>query len=120
MDKTVHKELKALRKEVEKKNVKNKNRKPSGFAKPTKISPELASFMRKETGVDVARTEVTQFIIKYIQENKLQNETNRKIILPDAALIQLLQIKTGEELTYFNLQKYMNIHFQKGATAATA
>ena len=123
LEKTVSKEIKALRKEVNKKKQKVVNRKPSGFAKPTAISADLAAFMNKDEGAEVARTEVTRFIIAYIRENQLQNEDNRKIILPDEALTALLDVKAGEELTYFNLQKYMNRHFRKagaGAVASTA
>ena len=50
---------------------KNKgNRKPSGFAVPTKISPKLCDFMGVEEGTKLARTEVTKYISKYIKENK--------------------------------------------------
>jgi hypothetical protein len=31
-----------------------------------------------------------------------------------------LKLKKGEELTYFNLQKYMAAHFAKSAPAAAA
>ncbi len=60
-----------------------------------------------------ARTTVTQRIIKYITENKLQNPNNRKIIIPDKKLKDLLNLSDTDELTYFNLQKYMNQHFPK-------
>ena len=69
--------------------------------------------MSKEEDTEVARTEVTQFIIKYISEHELQNPENRKIIRPDASLKQLLGVEDGDEVTYFNLQKYMNKHFHK-------
>jgi hypothetical protein len=35
-------------------------------------------------------------------------------------LAELLKIDAGEELTYFNLQKYMSRHFAKKAPVATA
>lgn len=110
LDKSVSKEFKALKKESSKKKNKG-NRKPSGFAKPSKITSDLSKFMNLSEDVEVARTEVTQFIIKYIRDNNLQHTDNRKIITPDAKLKQLLDIKDGEEVTYFNLQKYMNRHF---------
>jgi|TARA_R110002073_G_scaffold273256_5_gene436745 chromatin remodeling complex protein RSC6 len=112
LEKTVRKEMKSLRKEAAKNKHKG-NRKPSGFAKPTRISDELCQFMDKEDGAEVARTEVTQFIIKYIREKELQNPENRKIIRPDKNLKQLLGVEDGDEVTYFNLQKYMNKHFHK-------
>jgi chromatin remodeling complex protein RSC6 len=114
LEKSVKKEVKTLKKAA----VKNKNkgnRKPSGFANPTKVSKELCEFMNKEEGSQIARTEVTKAIISYIKNNNLQNKTNKKIISPDEKLKFLLGIKEEEELTYFNLQKYMNKHFNSAS-----
>ena len=87
-------------------------RKPSGFAKPSKISDELISFMNKTKGTELARTEVTQYLINYIKENNLQNTENRKNINPDKKLSDLLNCGNNE-VTYFNIQNYMNKHFIK-------
>lgn len=111
LEKQVKKQIKTLAKEA-KKNKQKGNRKPSGFAVPSKISPELCEFMQKPSGSEVARTEVTQFIISYIKDNNLPCATNRKIIKPDEALKKLLG-NGDNELTYFNLQRYMNKHFIK-------
>lgn len=93
------------------------NKQPSGFVKPTLISDELAQFLGKTTGTEMARTEVSREINKYIKAHNLQLQTNRRIITPDTKLSTLLKLKTGDEqLTYFNLQKYMKPHFIK-ATA---
>lgn len=113
LEKIVKRDLNAARKAAENKRRRKANRKPSGFAKPCRISNELSKFMTKEDGVFVARTEVTKFIIKYIKDNDLQNQSNRRIIEPDDELKKLLLLKAGDELTYFNLQKYMNHHFVK-------
>jgi len=113
LEKVVKRELNTARKAAEKKRQRKADRKPSGFAKPSAISNELSKFMSKPEGVDVARTEVTQFIINYIKDNELQNPTNRKIIIPDPTLKKLLAVKEDDEVTYFNLQKYMNRHFMK-------
>ena len=86
------------------------NRKPSGFAVPGKISSELCKFMNKPDGYEAARTEVTKYIIKYIQENNLQNPENKREILPDNELKQLLNNKK-EPVTYFSIQRLMNPHF---------
>ncbi len=106
LEKTVNKEIRASKK----KRNNDKKKKPSGFAKPTKISDELCEFMNKEKGAQVARTEVTQYIINYIKDNDLQFVENKKVIVPDISLKRLLSIN-NEELTYFNIQKYMNKHF---------
>ena len=69
--------------------------------------------MNKDPGTEIARTEVTQFLIQYIKDNQLQFEANKKIIIPDKTLKKLLKVKDGDEVTYFNLQRLMNIHFIK-------
>tara|TARA_B110001450_G_C17384678_1_gene385155 strand:+ start:154 stop:579 length:426 start_codon:yes stop_codon:yes gene_type:complete len=87
-------------------------RKPSGFAKPAKVTDKLTLFMEKDEGSLIARTEVTQYLIRYIKEHSLQDKENRRVISPDAKLLDLLE-SGKEEVTYFNLQKYMNKHFIK-------
>lgn len=115
-EKNVKKQMKGLKKEVNK-NKNKGNRKPSGFAKPSKVTKELCEFMNKSEGTEIARTEVTKALVSYIKENKLENESNSKIIKPDNKLKFLLGIEEGEELTYFNIQKYMNKHFVKNIEA---
>ena len=95
-------------------------RAPSGFAKPALISKELCSFLGKPTGTEMARTEVTKYLTSYIKEHNLQDQANKRKIIPDAALKKLLNVKASDELTYFNLQKYMKVHFPKPASAIAA
>jgi chromatin remodeling complex protein RSC6 len=88
---------------------------PSGFAKPTKISAALATFLGVSDGEMIARPDVTKGITKYVKEHNLQKEENKRIIdlsKPGGeALIELLNVPEGAELTFFNLQKYLKIHF---------
>ena len=112
LEKTVRKEMKGLHKEAQK-NKNKGNRKPSGFAKPTLVSDELCSFMGQKSGSEIARTEVTQYLIKYIKDNNLQFTDNKKRIVPDDTLKNLLGVTEDDEVTYFNLQKLMNKHFIK-------
>lgn len=113
LEKSVNKKMRKLEKEAKKNRLKG-NRKASGFAVPGKISKELCLFMKKKEGAEVARTEVTKYIIKYIEDNKLKNPDNKKEILPDKALKSLLDLKNPKDgVTYFNIQKYMNKHFIK-------
>lgn len=90
-------------------------RAPSGFAKPTKISAELATFLGVSEGEMIARPDVTKGITKYVKEHNLQKEDNKRVIdlsKPGGeALVELLNIPSGEELTFFNLQRYLKIHF---------
>lgn len=117
LEKNVRKEIKGLQKEAAK-NKNKGNRKPSGFAKPSKVSDALCSFMNKESGTEIARTEVTQYLINYINEKDLQYKDNKKIIMPDNALMSLLNVKDGQEVTYFNIQALMNQHFIKKTSSA--
>merc|ERR1711907_319402 len=76
------------------KNKKSKpKREPSGFAKPTPISEELSTFLKKPLGTEMARTEVTKFLTNYIKENKLQYEEDKRVIVPDSKLKNYLKFK---------------------------
>jgi hypothetical protein len=112
-------ELRAANK-ANKRRKTNANRAPSGFVKPTLISNELAAFLGKPEGSVLARTEVTREVNAYIRTQKLQDKDNGRKINPDAKLLKLLKLKKGEELTYFNLQRYMAAHFAKSVPAAAA
>ena len=120
LEKSVARELKAAQKASQKKKRASGNRAPSGFVKPTLISDELAAFLGKDKGTELARTAVSKEINAYIRSAKLQDPTNGRKINPDAKLAKLLKIAKGDELTYFNLQKYMKHHFVKPAAPATA
>ena len=121
LEKKWTRELKTAQKQSTKRKRKAGNRAPSGFVKPTKISDELASFLQKPSGSEMARTEVTRDINAYIRANNLQDKANGRKINPDIKLAALLKLKNTDELTYFNLQRYMSPHFAKaGAPVATA
>ena len=120
MEKKWQRELKAAQKQSSKRKRKSGNRQPSGFVKPTRISDELASFLGKEKGTEMARTAVTRDINAYIRTNKLQDDKNGRKINPDAKLAALLKLKKEDELTYFNLQRFMSPHFAKSVKAETA
>lgn len=109
-------EIKLAHKQAKKRR--SANRKPSGFVKPTLISDELATFLGKPKGTEMARTEVTREINKYINAHNLKNPENGRHILADSKLRKLLKLGKSDELTYFNLQKYMSPHFSKSTATA--
>ena len=113
LEKKWTREIKAAQKSQAKRKRKSGNRQPSGFVKPTKISDELAKFLEKPVGSEMARTDVTREINKYIRSHNLQDKENGRKINPDAKLQTLLKLKKTDELTYFNLQRYMSPHFSK-------
>jgi len=113
LDKKWTREIKSAQKQNSKRKRKAGNRAPSGFVKPTRISDELAKFLDKPSGTEMARTDVTRELNKYIHAHNLQDKENGRKIHPDAKLPTLLKLKKTDELTYFNLQKYMSQHFAK-------
>ena len=117
--KTMIRHLKQLRTDVSR-NVRNKKKRnesgssTSGFQKPVNISDEMSKFAGWTTGDQHSRVEVTKSICKYIKDNNLQNPEDRRQIKPDVKLTRLLKYKPGgEPLTYYSLQKLIQIHFIK-------
>ena len=113
LQKRTDRELKLAQKAGRRRARKSGNRAPSGFVKPTLISLELANFLNKAQGTEMARTAVTREINSYIRAHSLQDPKNGRRILPDTKLRKLLKVGKAEELTYFNLQRYMSPHFAK-------
>jgi hypothetical protein len=82
------------------------------FQIPTNISPALCAFMGRPAGSQESRSNVTKFITTYVKEKNLKDKHDIK---GDAALLKLLNLKAEDKLTYFNLQKYLNVHYLKAA-----
>ena len=96
-------------------------RPPSGFAKPALISDSLCQFLGRPSGTEMARTEVTKELTQYIKQHSLQDSENKRRINCDSALKSLLKVSDSDEVTYFNLQRYMKIHFpNSGSKSAPA
>jgi chromatin remodeling complex protein RSC6 len=75
------------------------------FMKPMKISPELAAVIG--TG-PMPRTEVTKKLWEYIKKNDLQDEKNRRNIVPDEKLTKVFGGK--EAMNMFEMTKVVNKH----------
>ena len=120
LEKKWTRDLKVAQKQSSKRKRKAGARAPSGFVKPTRISDELASFLAKPSGTEMARTEVTRDINKYIREHNLQDKANGRQINPDSKLASLLKVAKNDVLTYFNLQRYMSPHFAKAGDAVAS
>ena len=112
LEKRVAKDQKVLQKRVNGKRKRtNNSSSPSGFSKPGPVSDELRSFLKLGDGELVARTEVTKRINAYCKEHGLQGKEDKRILKPDKTLKTLLRLGKNDELTFFNLQKYMKVHF---------
>ena len=90
-----------------------KQRKPSGFAKPTYLSPVLCEFLAEPLGTELARTEVTKRVLAYVKEKNLQNPESKRIINMDDKLRKLLNPEKDEVVTYFSIQRLMKVHYIK-------
>ena len=119
LEKSIAKDLKnaSKSKKSKKSSVPNPNRQLSGFVKPSVVSDDLLAFVGKEKGTMMSRVEVSKEITAYIEKNGLKDKENGRQINPDAKLTKLLQIGAGEVLTYFNLQRFLKIHFVKAVKA---
>lgn len=111
--KTAAREYDKLKKIVDKiqKKRENARKSPSGFAKPNKISNELCDFIGVPHGTEKSRTDITRYINSYVKEHNLNKPTNRRVILPDDKLKAILNVKDGEEVTFFILQRLISHHF---------
>lgn len=116
LEKKSNRIMKAAKKAAGKRSKRSSgNKEPKGFTMPCPITNELAKFLGVPAETEMARTQVTKELTKYIQGNKLQDPTNGQKISPDAKLTGLLKYKKNEDppLTYFNLQRFMAPHFLK-------
>ena len=113
LEKRVARDRKVMNKKLKgrAKRVVDPNKPPSGFAKPGPISDELREFLKLDKGELIARTEVTKKITEYCKEHNLQKAEDKRSIMVDKALRKLLRLGKSDELTFFNLQKYMKVHY---------
>jgi len=113
LEKQVHRDHKQMVKKVrgKRKRQTDPNAPPSGFAKPGPVSDELRKFLSLAAGELIARTEVTKAINTYCKKHDLQNQSDKRKIIPDAPMRKLLKLGKGDELTFFNLQTYLKVHF---------
>ena len=115
-------EIKALRKDLRK--VKSLLEDPTGekskarasnngFNKPLDVSDKLRAFLKLAPGEQISRSQVTARINTYVTEKGLKAGQNISL---DATLKDLLQPPEGTQITFLNIQKYINPHYIKEAT----
>lgn len=110
------KEIRKLKKEMIPES-ERKVRTPSGFAKPTYLSPGLCEFLGLSENEELPRTEVTKRVLQYVKDEKLQNTEERRVINMDTKLNKLLNPEKDEKVTYFTIQKLLKVHYIKPETA---
>ena len=114
---TVIDEIKLLRKDLRK--VKNLIEDPlgekakarsttNGFNKPLDISEELRKFLKLAAGEQISRSQVTKKVNEYVTEKGLKQGQNM-----DASLKAILDPPADVQVTFLNIQKYINKHYIK-------
>lgn len=113
LEKQIHRDTKVMAKKIRgrKNRVRDPNAPKSGFAKEGPVSEAMSKFLGLSKGELISRTDVTKRIHTYCKEKNLQNPDDKRKITPDSSLKKLLNLQKGDELTFFNLQKYMKVHF---------
>jgi len=88
---------------------------PSGITKPVAISDELAVFLGVAPGTLVPRNEVTKGVSAFVKKNDISDPANKqRFVLDDRPAAKTLRALLGnpaEDVTYFNLQKYLKHHY---------
>jgi chromatin remodeling complex protein RSC6 len=91
-----------------------KPRKLSGFALPMRVSDCLCEFMKVEKGTKIARTDVTKYLMNYIEKHNLKKPDEKQIIVPNEELWKIVGDEAkNAKITHFTIQKYINKHFIK-------
>lgn len=114
LEKQVHRDTKALNKKALGKRARkprDPNAPKSGFAKEGPVSDEMRKFLGMKKDELISRTDVTKRIHEYCKSKNLQNPADKRQIKPDASLRKLLKMNKDDDLTFFNLQKFMKVHF---------
>ena len=114
LEKRVNRDRKVMEKKMKGrvKRVKDPNAPLSGFAKPGLVSDELRKFLGLSKDELISRTQVTRKFTEYCKAHNLQNGPDKRVINPDKTVMKLLRLdKNSEALTFFNLQKYMKVHY---------
>jgi len=112
------KELEKIRnKKTRVKTQRKEDAQPSGITKPVAISKELSLFLGVEPGVLVPRNEVTKGVSDYVRKNELFDPSNKQKFLltskPEGTKLWKLLGEPVDEVTYFNLQRYLKPHYIK-------
>ena len=114
LEKTIHREHKTMAKKLRGKGPRkprDPNAPKSGFAKEGPVSDEMRKFLSLKKDALISRTDVTRRIHEYCKSKDLQNPADKRHINADASLRKLLRMTKNDDLTFFNLQKFMKIHF---------
>lgn len=86
----------------------------NGFNKPLEVSDKLRAFLKLAADEKISRSQVTKRINEYVTLNNLKAG---QVINLDATLKDLLTPPEGINVTFLNIQKYINHHYIKAEPA---
>lgn len=75
------------------------------------ITEEMANFLSLDSGEKYTKWKITKHICEYINKYHLYHDLNKRIILCDEKLRNLLSVPINKRLSYFNLQRYLKPYF---------
>lgn len=82
----------------------------NGFNKPLDVSEKLRAFLKLSPDEKISRSQVTKLVNQYVTEKNLKAGQN---ITMDATLKDLLNPPEGTQVTFLNIQRYINPHYIK-------
>lgn len=86
----------------------------SGFMKPVGVSEPMRAFLQLKPDELTRRLDITKRLCEYIKVNDLQDPRDRRNIIPDKVLSELLSMKEGDPLlTYYSIQQKLKDHIIK-------
>lgn len=91
----------------------SKEKKPSAFMRPVHVSEALAEIVGQGP---MARTEVTKKLWDYIKKHKLQDQTNKRMINPDAKLAKALG--SSQPIDMFKMTSKLAKHLKEPELAS--
>ena len=90
-----------------------KDKKNSAFMRPVGVSEALAEIVGQGP---MPRTEVTKKVWEYIKKHKLQDQTNKRMINPDAKLGKVLG--SNQPIDMFKMTSKIAKHLKEPEAAA--
>jgi upstream activation factor subunit UAF30 len=108
----LHKDIRKIRQYIEdpsgeKQDARTKN---NGFNKPLGVSEKLRAFLGLAVDEKISRSQVTRKVNEYVEAKGLKAGQNISL---DATLQDILQVPEGTQVTFLNIQKYINPHYIK-------
>ena len=118
---SLHKYLSQLKKDVfqilKLKKRKSGDSTVSGFMKPVDVSTELRSFLGNlPEDAEITRVLVTRKLCEYIKQQGLQQNEDKRFIIPDDKLKSLFSIAADDndtKLSYYGIQQLIQRHISK-------